>query len=84
MATLTISITGSTVVSGSKSYTATDASIQRLLIWAASRYATVLSTAPTNAQIMVAWADSWVNGTRNAVSQFETPTPVVPAPPDFS
>jgi hypothetical protein len=59
MATITFSISGSAVVTGTRSYTISDADIQRLL----NAIKTFLNLAPasTNAQILLAWA-GWVRG----------------------
>ncbi len=84
MATLSISITGSTIVTGTKNYTVNDTNVQNVLDWARVNYATALSTAPTNQQILLAWVQGWINGTKDAVQRFETPAVVVPAPIDIS
>lgn len=88
MATITISLNGS-AISGltsnpSKVYTVSDADLQAVLNWAASAFAGALPATPTNSQILLAWVQNWVNGTRSAVQQFQTPAPVVPAPVTIS
>lgn len=81
MATLSISLSGSSVVNGTKSYTVSDADITSLLAWAQSAFSQQLPlppATPTNQQILLAWVQSWVNGTKMAVQQFQTPPAVVP------
>lgn len=90
MASLTVSLSGSAVVVGSKSYTVSDADITSLLAWAAVAYDPYIQATfnpsktagftPTNQQILLAWVQSWINGTKNAVQQFQTPAPTVPPP----
>lgn len=70
MATLTINLT-SGPVTGSKSYTISDADVQSLLDWAAAAYANTLPVTPTNGQVMLAWVQSWIAGTRDAVKKFK-------------
>ena len=80
MATLSISLSGSGVVNGSKNYTVSDADIQRVLDWAKVAFASSLPTNPTNGQVLTAWVQSWVNGTKDAVQvqgrQTTVPTPI--------
>jgi hypothetical protein len=71
MPTLSISVSSSTVALGSRTYTLTDADLQSVMDWARSAYASSLSTSPTNNQIMAAWVQGFVNGTKNAVDKFE-------------
>jgi hypothetical protein len=88
---LTISIT-STPVSGSKTYTVSDADVQSLLNWAAVTYAGIIQSlfnptgipgfVPTPQQILLAWIQSWISMTKSGVQTFNTPTPV--APPQIS
>ena len=92
MSTITISLSGSAITgltTGSgpiqKAYTVSDAQLQQVLNWAQVAFATQLSTAPTNPQIMVAWLQgSLVNGTVQAVQQFNTIPVQVPAPISIS
>lgn len=99
MATLTISLSGSAVVNGSKSYTLTDGDIQALIDWAKNLYDPYLQATynrnadgtvkdinyvATNQQALLAWVQSWANGTRDAVQRFKTAAPVVPPPIVFS
>ncbi len=90
MATLTISLSGSAVVNGSKSYTVSDVDIQSLLNWAASVYAVQLAAqfnpsntpgfVPTNAQILLAWVQGFIDSTKASVQRFQTAAPTVPPP----
>jgi hypothetical protein len=84
MATLTISLSGSGVINGSKTYTVSDADITSLLQWAVSNYASALPLTPTNSQILLAWVQGWINATINSVKQFQTPPPVTPTPISIS
>jgi hypothetical protein len=68
MATLTISLSGSAVVNGSKNYTVSDADIQTLLNWA-GRFAPGVTPQSTAAQILVAWANWMIANTVTAVKQ---------------
>lgn len=83
MTTLTISVNGSAIsgltTNPSKSYTVSDADLQKVLDWAAVAFASQLPPTPTSSQILLAWVQNWVNGTKTAVQQFETPAPTVPA-----
>lgn len=82
MSTITISLSGSAITgltgNPSKVYTVSDADLQSLLNWAAASYVSVLPPTPTNQQILLAWIQGWVNATKTAVQQFETPPPTVP------
>lgn len=78
MATLTIGLSGSGVVNGSKSFTIDDAGTQALLDWAVVNYATALSSNPTNPQILVAWVNGWLTATKNSIQQFKTTSPAAP------
>lgn len=85
MATLTVSLSGSAVVNGSKSYTVSDADVQTLLTWVSQqprRFAVPQN--PTNQQLLLAWVQQWVNENRDMVQQANTPPPVVPAPITFT
>lgn len=89
MATLTISLSGSSVVNGSKSYTVSDADIQNVIDWAKDAFATPStpqnpSPPLTNAQALLAWVNSWIQGTKDAVRRFKTIPAVVPPPPTFT
>lgn len=78
MATLTIGLSGSGIVNGSKSFTIDDAGTQALLDWATVNYATALSSNPTNGQVLIAWVNGWVTATKNSVQQFKTVPSAVP------
>lgn len=84
MTTVTISLNGSAITgltsNPTKTYTVTDADLQSVLNWAAVAFAGSLPPTPTNAQILLAWIQNWINGTKTAVQQFQTPAPVVPSP----
>jgi hypothetical protein len=82
MATITISLNGSAITglasNPSKSYTVSDADLQAVLDWATAAFAGALPPTPTNPQILQAWIQNWVNGTKSAVQQFKTEPAVVP------
>jgi hypothetical protein len=70
---------------GSKVYTWSDADWIRLLTWVASSQSQFRSgggqpTTPTAAQILLAYVQSWVNGTITAEQQFSTKPPTPPPP----
>lgn len=71
MATLQISLSGSAVINGSKSYTLTDADVQTLISYMQTKFATANSdgsTTPlTAAQALLAWANDWVSSTRDEI-----------------
>lgn len=71
MATLTISLAGSSVVNGSKSWTVSDADVQSLIDYMALKYAPG-SRGPNRtplapAQALSAWAQGFVTGSANEV-----------------
>ena len=79
MATLSITLSGSAVVNGTKSYTVSDADTQTVLNWAQGAFASSLPQSPTNTQILLAWVQSWINGTQGAmVTQNTVVTPGTP------
>jgi hypothetical protein len=84
MATVTITLNGSAITglttNPSKTYTVSDADLQAVLTWAASAFVGTLPPSPTNTQILLAWIQNWINGTKVAVQQFQTAAPVPPAP----
>jgi hypothetical protein len=85
MATLTVTLSGSAIVNGSKSFTINDADITSLINWAIGRYSPPPPAPPlTQAQALTAWVQSWANATRDSVQQFGTPAPVPPAPIVFT
>jgi len=77
MATITISLTGSAIITGSRDYTLSDAMVQRLIDAMKHRHGSGL----TNGQLLVAWADGLISETKNEVMQTErntlTPSPMV-------
>ncbi len=87
MPTVTLTLNGSAITgltsNPSKVYTLSDADLQSILTWGQSAFSTSLPSSPavpTNGQILLAWIQSWVNGTRDAVKGFNTtqniPTPI--------
>jgi hypothetical protein len=82
MTTLTITLAGSAVVSGSKVYTMTDADLQRVLNVMKARYQTVDVTGKvivlTNQQILLAWVQGWIAETMDAVRAAEAAAVVPP------
>lgn len=77
MATLTISMANSALATtnGSKAYTISDADITALVAWARVAYPPPLTNPPTpdnrtNAQVLLAWFQSYVNATRDSVKKF--------------
>lgn len=67
---------------GSKTYTISDADWLSLLTWVASSQFQVTGNSPaspTAPQILLAWLAIWINGTKEAVQQFNTTPAVVPA-----
>jgi hypothetical protein len=81
MATLTVQLSGSGVVTGTKSCTVSDGDLQSVLNWAATAFASSLPQSPTNQQILQTWVQSFINGTTDAMQvagkQVTTPAPVV-------
>lgn len=70
---------------GTKTYTVSDADWLSLLTWTAASQSSLQGTAltpstPTAAAILLAWLSIWINSTKSAVQQFNTPVPVPPAP----
>lgn len=84
MSTITISLNGSAIAgltgNPSKGYTVSDTDLQSLLNWAQVAFASQLPANPTAQQILLAWIQSWVNATKSAVQQFQTPAAVPPPP----
>lgn len=68
---------------GTKTYTINDADWLSLLTWTASSQFNS-GNAPTAQQILLAWLQIWINGTKNAVSQYNTTPAVTPAPISIS
>jgi hypothetical protein len=71
MATLTVQLAGSSVVNGSKTYTLSDADVQTIIDFMATKYGTVNQdgsvTPLTNAQSLLAWVQNWVTQTRDEI-----------------
>jgi hypothetical protein len=68
---------------GAKTYTINDADWLALLTWvAASQFQPTASVpaTPTAPQIVLAWLLVWINGTKQAVQQFNTTPPGAPPP----
>ena len=72
---------------GTKTYTVSDADWLSLLTWMASNQQAQISAVtgssvapltPTAAQILLAWLQIWINGTKTSVQQFQTAAPVAP------
>lgn len=95
MATLSISLSGSSVVTGTKNYTVSDADLQLVLNWAQAAFNPYIQATfnpgntpgfvPTNQQILLAWVQSsWIDRTKAEVRAFNTPTPTVPSPVVFT
>lgn len=74
MATLTISLTGSAIVSGTKSYTVSDADLQSLLDTYSQDRAFIGMT-PTNQQILLAWVQGWIERSKADVLRSKTTSP---------
>jgi hypothetical protein len=71
MATITLSVSGSAVVNGTKNYTVSDTDLQSLLDCMKVRLSL---SAPTNAQILVAWANEIMRVATVDVTQFKKQT----------
>lgn len=63
MPTLTISLAGSSVVNGSKTWTVTDEDVQTLIDFQRGKYSERGKTPLTNQQALVAWAQNFVRQT---------------------
>jgi hypothetical protein len=70
MATLTIGISGSVVVNGSKNYTPSDAQITKLIAFA-RRVAPLVPDTRTDAQVLVVLMDSVVSSWSQAITKFD-------------
>lgn len=85
MPSLSISLSGSAIVNGSKTYTVSDADLQSLLNWSAAWQWTSTSTStPTNQQLLLNWVQNWITGTQTAVQKFQTPAAPIPPPISIS
>lgn len=67
MATFTISLSGSTVVNGSKSWTVSDTDVQTLI-----NYLEVMYNVSTPSAALLAWVQDFVSTTVNDVRQKNT------------
>jgi hypothetical protein len=70
MATLTIGISGSAVVNGSKNYTPSDAQVTKLIALA-RRIVPLVPDTRTDAQVLVALMDSTINSWSQAITKFD-------------
>lgn len=73
MATFTISLSGSAVVNGSKSWTLSDADVQSLATFLINKYG-----AATAQQALALWAQDFVNTTISNVQIYQKSTATVP------
>ena len=73
MGTLTIGLSGSGVVNGSKNYTISDAVATKLIAWARTAYpvSSPDTDTRTDAQVLVAWADAMIGATRIALTKVD-------------
>lgn len=69
MPTLTMSISGSTIVNGSKNWQLSDADLQRILDFMKSK--PDIPPNLTNAQLLLNWVTEFINGTNQQVQQYE-------------
>lgn len=80
---------GAVAPNGTKSWTVSDADWVKVVTWSANINFADLGGdvgtpgTPTIGQILIAFAQIFVNGVKTAVVQQFTPPPVVPPPPDF-
>lgn len=77
MSTITVSLSGSGIVNGTKNYTISDSDLQILLNWAKIRFFAQGAT-PTSQQILLAWVQWWVDTTKFRVQQDGIVTTVPP------
>ena len=75
MSTITISLSGSTIVNGSKNYTLSDTTVTRLINGMKYYYGSSL----TDAQVLSAWVDGLIDTTKKMVVDAEKNTAVVAA-----
>jgi hypothetical protein len=72
MGSITMTLVGDVSVgTKTKTYTASDADINRFIAWAKVAYATAAVPNPTTAQAAVAWADAQINAMKMAVQAYE-------------
>lgn len=72
MATFTISLSGSTVVNGSKSWTVSDADVQLLVDYMAKKFAGRGNPPLPNGQALLAWVTSFVQTTVGEIQYQKT------------
>lgn len=85
MATITMSLSGSGIVNGSKNYTISDADLRQLLDWGADAFfrrrvnpdGSAPGT-PTDTQVLLAWIQAWIDQTKSGVQSFKTVPAVTP------
>lgn len=71
MATFTISLSGSAVVNGSKSWTVSDADVQGLVTFLIATYSVPGGPTLTPQQALLAWTQSFVSGTIAQVQRYQ-------------
>ena len=86
MGTITCSLTGSALASGTRNYTISDPDLQKLIDWAKVTYANKLPQPPepvSNVQALNAWFNAWMAGTTDSVQRHGA-TVTIPPPIDIS
>lgn len=79
MATFTISLSGSAVVNGTKSWTINDTDVQSLVNYLQAKYSTVgPGGTPTPAQALLSWSQDWVTNTISQVQNFSRAQASIP------
>lgn len=73
-----ITYPGAVAPNGSRQATITDAEMLQLITWVAATQITI--TNPTVAQILVAWVQTFFNGTKAAIQNYFTIPASVPPP----
>lgn len=80
---------GAVAPNGTKSWTVSDADWQKVVVWSANRNIVALGGnlqtpgTPTIGQILVSFAQIFVDSVKDAVVRHFTPAPTVPPPPNF-
>lgn len=72
MPTFTISLSGSTVVNGSKSWTISDADVQSLADFLVAQYTPAASAPLSYSQALLAWVQEFVSTTIGRVQHYQT------------
>lgn len=67
MATVTISLAGSSVVNGTKNYTISDADVQTLINHMIAKYSPAAGPPLTNMQALLKWAQRFVDATSGEI-----------------